>query len=85
MQNIQLEQVRYYQGCSSSVPSDTMPDPLTVQNTQGTIKNIKMETTVPIIGYSEDNNYANFTFTPATALSQFGGSIQISGPIWYAS
>ena len=60
-----------------------------MQPIPGTIKAAAVALTTPaataVVGNAELANVATFEFTPATALSVYGGRISISGPMWYSS
>lgn len=60
-----------------------------MQPSEGTIPAASVSLTTPaataVVGNAELANVATFEFTPATALSVYGGRIEISGPSWYTS
>jgi len=85
MAQMTLSGLRYYDGCSSTVPVDTMISPMTINVNPGTIASVDFTTSKAIVGYEQQENKATFKFTPATTMSELGGAVVIQGPIWYDS
>ena len=87
--NLQMIEIRYYQGCASSTPTDTtsreFSNGFTLPINPGVINTVSFSVSNSIVGDFAFNNRATFTYTPGTKMSALGGYVDIRTPNWYSS